>query len=76
MNFMGYDNGNGLCRLSSGIDTHVTDEVARFVDRLQTLEGDVLKIGIRVMNAGNKLKKLTSPPASFTRFLILLRTSM
>ena len=40
--FVWDDDGDGLLRVGRGVHADVGDEVTRFVDRFQALEGDVL----------------------------------
>jgi hypothetical protein len=41
--FVRDDDGDGLCSVLASMDTDVADKIARFVDGLKTLEGNVLR---------------------------------
>ena len=41
---MGEGDGHGLDGIGRGVNTHVGDEIAGFVDSFQTLDGDVFTI--------------------------------
>ena len=71
VHFVRDDDRNGLLGFRRGMHANIANQTARFVRRFQTFQRNVLSQIIVRTNPSLDPTRRTSPPCSFTKFLIL-----